>query len=44
VCSVSQRLARRICRHCAELDPDLPADIRQEMSLALDIAAALPFS
>ncbi len=38
VCSISQRLARRICRHCAEPDPAIPADIRAEMAQALAIA------
>ncbi len=37
VCSISQRLARRICRHCAEPDLDLPASIRKEMAAALSI-------
>lgn len=37
VCSISQRLARRICRHCAEPDPDLPAAICKEMARALDL-------
>jgi type II secretory ATPase GspE/PulE/Tfp pilus assembly ATPase PilB-like protein len=37
VCSISQRLARRICRHCAEPDPAIPADIREEMSHALGL-------
>lgn len=40
VCSISQRLARRICRHCAEADPDIPAAVRKEMSAALGIAPA----
>jgi type II secretory ATPase GspE/PulE/Tfp pilus assembly ATPase PilB-like protein len=30
VCSISQRLARRICRHCAEPDPEVPAGVRKE--------------
>jgi len=37
VCSISQRLARRICRHCAELEPSLPPQVRKEMSEALRI-------
>ena len=37
VCSISQRLARRICRHCAEPDQDVPAHIREEMSSALKL-------
>src|ERR1051325_3050989 len=32
VCSISQRLARRICRHCAEEDVAIPDHIRQEMA------------
>jgi type II secretory ATPase GspE/PulE/Tfp pilus assembly ATPase PilB-like protein len=34
VCSISQRLARRICRHCAQEDRQLPQSIRDEMSAA----------
>jgi type II secretory ATPase GspE/PulE/Tfp pilus assembly ATPase PilB-like protein len=37
VCSISQRLSRRICRHCAEEDLAIPDDIRQEMAAALSI-------
>ena len=37
VCSVAQRLARRICRHCAQPDPDLPASLRDEMAAALNL-------
>jgi type II secretory ATPase GspE/PulE/Tfp pilus assembly ATPase PilB-like protein len=37
VCSISQRLARRICRHCAELDPDIPHTVRAEIAAALQI-------
>jgi type II secretory ATPase GspE/PulE/Tfp pilus assembly ATPase PilB-like protein len=37
VCSISQRLARRICRHCAEPDSNIPAGIREEMSTALKL-------
>lgn len=37
VCSISQRLARCICRHCAEADPTLAPDLRQEMATALAI-------
>jgi general secretion pathway protein E/type IV pilus assembly protein PilB len=40
VCSISQRLARRICRHCAEPDPDISASTREEMTKALGIPAA----
>src|SRR5437588_2218207 len=38
VCSISQRLARRICRHCAEADRAIADNIRQEMATALAIA------
>ncbi len=38
VCSISQRLARRICRHCAEADLEISAAIRKEMAKSLDIA------
>jgi type II secretory ATPase GspE/PulE/Tfp pilus assembly ATPase PilB-like protein len=37
VCSISQRLARRICRHCAEADPEIAASARKEMAAALGI-------
>jgi len=37
VCSISQRLARRICRHCAEEDKAISASIREEMAAALGI-------
>jgi type II secretory ATPase GspE/PulE/Tfp pilus assembly ATPase PilB-like protein len=40
VCSISQRLARRICRHCSEPDPDVPADVRKEIARALKLAPA----
>ncbi len=36
VCSISQRLARRICRHCAESDTNIPDDIRLEMATTLN--------
>jgi len=39
VCSISQRLARRICRHCAEPETDIPTGIREEMAVALGIAS-----
>jgi type II secretory ATPase GspE/PulE/Tfp pilus assembly ATPase PilB-like protein len=39
VCSISQRLARRICRHCSEPDPGIPAAVRKEMAKALGIPA-----
>ncbi len=38
VCSISQRLARRICRHCGAGDPAIPDAIREEMATALGIA------
>jgi general secretion pathway protein E/type IV pilus assembly protein PilB len=37
VCSISQRLARRICRHCAEEDRSIPQPVREEMAAALSI-------
>jgi general secretion pathway protein E/type IV pilus assembly protein PilB len=37
VCSISQRLARRICRHCAEPDQNIPGTIREEMSSVLKL-------
>ncbi len=40
VCSISQRLARRICRHCAAADQDIAASVRKEMAAALNIKAA----
>ena len=40
VCSISQRLARRICRHCAEEDKDIPTGVRKEMAAALGIKAS----
>ena len=39
VCSISQRLAHRICRHCAEPDLALSGPTREEMAAALDIPA-----
>jgi len=39
VCSISQRLARRICRHCAQPDTDISAATRDEMAAALGIPA-----
>ncbi len=38
VCSISQRLARRICRHCAREDTSIAPEIREEMAKALRIA------
>jgi type II secretory ATPase GspE/PulE/Tfp pilus assembly ATPase PilB-like protein len=37
VCSISQRLARRICRHCAEEDHSIPQSVREEIAAALSI-------
>jgi type II secretory ATPase GspE/PulE/Tfp pilus assembly ATPase PilB-like protein len=37
VCSISQRLARRICRHCAQEDRSIPQSTREEMAGALSI-------
>lgn len=37
VCSIAQRLARRICRHCAEPDPQISDDDRREMAATLEI-------
>jgi type II secretory ATPase GspE/PulE/Tfp pilus assembly ATPase PilB-like protein len=38
VCSISQRLARRICRHCAEPDRNISDSDRKEIAQALGIA------
>jgi type II secretory ATPase GspE/PulE/Tfp pilus assembly ATPase PilB-like protein len=37
VCSLSQRLARRVCRHCAQEDHDILPHTRNEMAAALDL-------
>jgi len=37
VCSISQRLARRVCRHCAKEDPALPESLRQEFAAAVSL-------
>lgn len=37
VSSIAQRLARRICRHCMEPDPNISDEIRAEMAEALKI-------
>jgi type IV pilus assembly protein PilB len=37
VCSVSQRLARRVCRHCTQDDLAIPESTRQEMAGALGL-------
>jgi general secretion pathway protein E/type IV pilus assembly protein PilB len=39
VCSISQRLARRICRHCSEEERSIPQFVREEMAAALSIPA-----
>jgi general secretion pathway protein E/type IV pilus assembly protein PilB len=39
VCSISQRLARRICRHCTEADLAIPDSVREEMAAALSLPA-----
>jgi general secretion pathway protein E/type IV pilus assembly protein PilB len=39
VCSISQRLARRICRHCVEPDPEISQGTRDEMAKSLGIPA-----
>ena len=39
VCSISQRLARRICRHCAHQDLAIPEAVREEMAAALSLPA-----
>jgi general secretion pathway protein E/type IV pilus assembly protein PilB len=38
VCSISQRLARRICRHCAQEDLAIAPALREEMAVSLGIA------
>ncbi len=40
VCSISQRLTRRICRHCAEPDQEIADNIREEMAKTLGLAPA----
>jgi general secretion pathway protein E/type IV pilus assembly protein PilB len=40
VCSIAQRLVRRICRHCLGEDPVIPDDIRDEMAKALKLPPA----
>mgnify|MGYP000085467109 CR=1 FL=1 len=35
VCSIAQRLAQRVCRHCGEPDTSLPDDLRKEMAQSL---------
>ncbi|MBE7504202.1 MAG: Flp pilus assembly complex ATPase component TadA [Verrucomicrobiales bacterium] len=38
VCSMAQRLAQRVCRHCAEPDDALSDELRNEMAHALRLA------
>jgi general secretion pathway protein E/type IV pilus assembly protein PilB len=40
VCSIAQRLAARICRHCLAPDPAIRDDLREEMAAALGLAPA----
>jgi len=40
VCSIAQRLARRVCRHCMEEDKAIPENLRKEMALVLKINPA----
>jgi general secretion pathway protein E/type IV pilus assembly protein PilB len=37
VCSIAQRLVRRICRHCREEDSSLPNELRREMAHTLKL-------
>lgn len=38
VCSVAQRLARRVCVRCAEPDDAIPPEVRAEMATSLGLA------
>ena len=38
VCSIAQRLSRRVCRHCPVEDHNIPESVREEMAAALRIA------
>ena len=38
VCSIAQRLAQRICRHCRKKDSGIDDDVRAEMAQALSLA------
>src|SRR5215471_13404336 len=40
VCSIAQRLARRICRHCAQEESSIPKQTREEMATALGLPVA----
>jgi type II secretory ATPase GspE/PulE/Tfp pilus assembly ATPase PilB-like protein len=37
VCSIAQRLAQRVCRHCISPDPDIPVAVREEIAKSLGI-------
>ncbi len=39
VCSIAQRLSRRICRHCRQPAPTISPEIRQEMAQTLRLPA-----
>ncbi len=38
VCSIAQRLAQRVCRHCGEPDDAIPDELRAEMARQLGLA------
>ena len=40
VCSIAQRLARRICRNCLKVESNTNPTLHQEMALALNIPAS----
>jgi type II secretory ATPase GspE/PulE/Tfp pilus assembly ATPase PilB-like protein len=40
VCSIAQRLVRRVCRHCLAPDTTIPDSIREEMAAALKLPPA----
>jgi type II secretory ATPase GspE/PulE/Tfp pilus assembly ATPase PilB-like protein len=37
VCSIAQRLVRRICRHCLEPDANIPESVRREMAASMRV-------
>jgi len=37
VCSIAQRLARRVCKHCGQPEQEIPERIRREMAEALHL-------
>jgi len=39
VCSIAQRLARRVCRHCMVEDTAIPDPVREEMAASLNLKA-----